>query len=67
MCFAYTTVILGQSASLSEGVCLYTGADWPKLICQIKGGERSVICSEQYSNATSKHAVGGGGGMWPNS
>ena len=39
----YITVVLGQSVGLSKEVCLYTDADWLKLICQSEGGERSVI------------------------
>ena len=34
-------MIPGQSAGLSQKVCLYVGADWLKLVCQSQGGERS--------------------------
>ena len=45
-CFAYSTVVFGQSAGLSK-VCLYAGSDWLKLNCQSEVGERSAAPNDE--------------------
>ena len=36
-------MVLRQPAGLSNKVCFYVGAKWPKLICQSDRGERSTV------------------------
>ena len=43
-CFVSITIVglLGQPAGLSKEVCLYSGTDWLKLICQSEDDEKFV-------------------------
>ena len=41
--FLSITMVLGQPAGLSKEVCLYAGADWLKVVCQLVMDGESLI------------------------
>ena len=48
--FACIRVVLGQPASLSKEVCLYTSADWLKCTCQLESAWREISSCTRAGN-----------------
>lgn len=57
VCFVFITMVLGQQMDWTKEVCLYTGADWLKLVCQSGGGKRSILAQSSALGPTYFHPL----------